>query len=163
MVINSLCLTNKKELAIPWKTATGKELLDSLMAGSLPKTTLPTKLKKVDAVRYTLNAAVLTTVKSKTVNDDVRLQALIDGKKFVITEASIRHDLKLNDAEVSTAGGKLNAANEEPVSDASTNIATAQPIEATKTTVDITTAPKAKGIVFHDKEELTTRTASLKS
>nr|GEU28933.1 copia protein [Tanacetum cinerariifolium] len=35
----------------------------------------------------------------KTVNDDVRLQALIDGKKFVNTEASIRHDLKLNDAE----------------------------------------------------------------
>nr|GEU37319.1 xylulose kinase-1 [Tanacetum cinerariifolium] len=40
-----------------------------------------------------------TTVKIKTVNDKVRLQALIDGKKVVITEASIRHDLKLNDAE----------------------------------------------------------------
>nr|GEX92999.1 uncharacterized mitochondrial protein AtMg00810-like [Tanacetum cinerariifolium] len=40
-----------------------------------------------------------TTVKIKTVNDDVRLQALIDGKKVVITEASIRHYLKLNDAE----------------------------------------------------------------
>nr|GFA21340.1 hypothetical protein [Tanacetum cinerariifolium] len=35
----------------------------------------------------------------KTINDDVRPQALIDGKKFVITEASIRHDLKLNNAE----------------------------------------------------------------
>nr|GFA48562.1 hypothetical protein [Tanacetum cinerariifolium] len=41
-----------------------------------------------------------TTVKIKTVKDDVRLQALIDGKKVVINEASIRHDLKLNDAEV---------------------------------------------------------------
>nr|GEV72680.1 ribonuclease H-like domain-containing protein [Tanacetum cinerariifolium] len=40
-----------------------------------------------------------TTVKIRTVNDDVRLQALIDGKKVVISEASIRHDLKLNDAE----------------------------------------------------------------
>nr|GEX38808.1 hypothetical protein [Tanacetum cinerariifolium] len=40
-----------------------------------------------------------TTVKIKTINDDVRLQALIDGKKVVITEASIMHDLKLNDAE----------------------------------------------------------------
>nr|GEU57675.1 uncharacterized mitochondrial protein AtMg00810-like [Tanacetum cinerariifolium] len=40
-----------------------------------------------------------TTVKIKTVNDDVRLQALIDGKKVVITKASIRHDLKLNNAE----------------------------------------------------------------
>nr|GEW05129.1 hypothetical protein [Tanacetum cinerariifolium] len=64
--------------------------------------------------------------------------------------------------EVSTAGRELNAANEEPVSAASTNIITAQPSEATKTTVDITTAPKAKGIVFHDMEESTTRIASSK-
>nr|GEU59368.1 hypothetical protein [Tanacetum cinerariifolium] len=41
-----------------------------------------------------------TTVKIKTVNDDVWLQALIDEKKVVINEASIRHDLKFNDAEV---------------------------------------------------------------
>nr|GEU91665.1 hypothetical protein [Tanacetum cinerariifolium] len=80
MVINSPCLTNKKELAIPGQTATGKELSNLLMAGSLPKSTLPTKL-------------------IKTVNDDVLLQALINGKKVVITEVSIRHDLKLNDAE----------------------------------------------------------------
>nr|GEX21755.1 hypothetical protein [Tanacetum cinerariifolium] len=40
-----------------------------------------------------------TTLMLKTVNDDVRLQALIDGKKVVITEACIRHNLKLNDAE----------------------------------------------------------------
>nr|GEW00602.1 hypothetical protein [Tanacetum cinerariifolium] len=40
-----------------------------------------------------------TTVKIKTINDDVRLQALIDGKKVVINEAFIRHDLKLNDTK----------------------------------------------------------------
>nr|GEY33629.1 retrovirus-related Pol polyprotein from transposon TNT 1-94 [Tanacetum cinerariifolium] len=61
----------KKELAIPGKTTTSKELSNPLMAGSLPKTTLPTQL----------------------------LQALIDRKKVVITKASIRHDLKLNDAK----------------------------------------------------------------
>nr|GEU68060.1 hypothetical protein [Tanacetum cinerariifolium] len=65
--------------------------------------------------------------------------------------------------EVSIAGVELNAANEKPVSAAHTNITIAQPSEATKTTVDITTAPKAKGIVFHDKEESTTRIASSKS
>nr|GEV77741.1 hypothetical protein [Tanacetum cinerariifolium] len=65
--------------------------------------------------------------------------------------------------EVSTAGDELNAANEEPVSAAPTNITTAQPSEATKTTIDITTAPKAKGIVFHDVEKSTTRTASSKA
>nr|GEV71985.1 hypothetical protein [Tanacetum cinerariifolium] len=46
MVINSPCLTNKKELAIPGKMVTGKELSNPLMAGSLPKPILPTKLKK---------------------------------------------------------------------------------------------------------------------
>nr|GEX79258.1 hypothetical protein [Tanacetum cinerariifolium] len=65
----------------------------------------------------------------------------------VITTAKIIID------EVSTAGGPLNAANEEPFSVAPTNITTAQSSEATKITVDITTAPKAKGIVFHDMEE----------
>nr|GEV92552.1 hypothetical protein [Tanacetum cinerariifolium] len=66
----------------------------------------------------------------------------------------------VTDANVSTGGGELNAANEEPVSVAPTNITTAQLSEATKTTVNITTAPKAKGIVFHDMEESTTRIAS---
>nr|GEU35723.1 hypothetical protein [Tanacetum cinerariifolium] len=84
MVINSPYLTNKKELAIPGQTETGKGLSNPLMAGSLPKTTLPTQL---------------TTLKIKIANDDVWLQALIDEKKVVITKASIRHDLKLNDAE----------------------------------------------------------------
>nr|GEU83944.1 putative ribonuclease H-like domain-containing protein [Tanacetum cinerariifolium] len=37
MVINSPCLTDKKELAIPGQMATGKELSNPLMAGSLPK------------------------------------------------------------------------------------------------------------------------------
>nr|GEW95593.1 retrovirus-related Pol polyprotein from transposon TNT 1-94 [Tanacetum cinerariifolium] len=81
----------------------------------------------------------------------------IDADVEVITSAKIIVD------EVNTAGGALNAANEEPVSAAPTNITTAQPSEATMTTVDITTTPKAKGIVFHDMEESTKRTASSKS
>ncbi|GJZ39327.1 retrovirus-related pol polyprotein from transposon TNT 1-94 [Tanacetum coccineum] len=43
MVINSPCLTNKKELAIPGQMATGKEFSNPLMADSLPKTIFPTK------------------------------------------------------------------------------------------------------------------------
>nr|GEY48281.1 putative ribonuclease H-like domain-containing protein [Tanacetum cinerariifolium] len=57
MVINSPCLTDKKELAISGKTATGKELSNLLMAGSLPKTTLPTQLLKVNAARPKLTTA----------------------------------------------------------------------------------------------------------
>ncbi|GJZ25561.1 hypothetical protein Tco_0569814 [Tanacetum coccineum] len=46
MVINSPCLTSKKELAIPEQTTTGKESTNPLMADSLPKTIVPTKLVK---------------------------------------------------------------------------------------------------------------------
>ncbi|GKE07540.1 hypothetical protein Tco_1399558 [Tanacetum coccineum] len=39
------------------------------------------------------------TVKAKTINGEVQLQALVDGKKIIITEASIRRDLQLDDEE----------------------------------------------------------------
>ncbi|GKA32390.1 hypothetical protein Tco_0718757 [Tanacetum coccineum] len=39
------------------------------------------------------------TVKAKTVNGEVQLQALVDKKKVIITKATIRRDLQLEDAE----------------------------------------------------------------
>ncbi|GKE38887.1 hypothetical protein Tco_1462292, partial [Tanacetum coccineum] len=39
------------------------------------------------------------TVKVKIVNGEVQLQALVDGKKIIITESTIRRDLQLEDAE----------------------------------------------------------------
>nr|GEW28675.1 hypothetical protein [Tanacetum cinerariifolium] len=89
--------------------------------------------------------------------EDAAVKEVAEEMVEVVTTAKIIVD------KVSTAGGELNATNEEPVSAAPTNINTAQPSEATKTTVDITIAPKIRGIVFHDKEESTTRTVSLKS
>nr|GEY52289.1 hypothetical protein [Tanacetum cinerariifolium] len=38
-------------------------------------------------------------VKKKTVNREVQLQALVDGKKVIITKSTIRRDLQLEDAE----------------------------------------------------------------
>ncbi|GKE61684.1 hypothetical protein Tco_1512051 [Tanacetum coccineum] len=40
------------------------------------------------------------TVKAKMVNGEVQLQALVDKKKVIITESTIRRDLQLEDAEV---------------------------------------------------------------
>ncbi|GJS74213.1 ribonuclease H-like domain-containing protein [Tanacetum coccineum] len=45
------------------------------------------------------NSGLLSTVKVKTVNGEVQLQALVDGKKIIVTEASVRRDLQLNDEE----------------------------------------------------------------
>ncbi|GJR15885.1 putative ribonuclease H-like domain-containing protein [Tanacetum coccineum] len=39
-----------------------------------------------------------STAKAKTVNGEVQLQALVDGKKIVVTKASVRRDLQLEDA-----------------------------------------------------------------
>ncbi|GJX47957.1 hypothetical protein Tco_0273147 [Tanacetum coccineum] len=39
------------------------------------------------------------TVKAKTINGEVHLQALVDGKKIIITESIVRRDLQLEDAE----------------------------------------------------------------
>ncbi|GKA18721.1 hypothetical protein Tco_0698636 [Tanacetum coccineum] len=40
-----------------------------------------------------------STVKAKTVNGEVQLQALVDGKKIIVTEASVRSDLQQDDKE----------------------------------------------------------------
>ncbi|GKD29184.1 putative ribonuclease H-like domain-containing protein, partial [Tanacetum coccineum] len=42
---------------------------------------------------------ILATVKIKTANGEVQLQALVDGKKIIITESTVRRDLQLKDVE----------------------------------------------------------------
>ncbi|GJV92719.1 putative ribonuclease H-like domain-containing protein [Tanacetum coccineum] len=39
------------------------------------------------------------TAKAKTVNGEVQIQALVDGKNVIVTETSVRRDLQLKDAE----------------------------------------------------------------
>ncbi|GKC46918.1 hypothetical protein Tco_1064640, partial [Tanacetum coccineum] len=39
------------------------------------------------------------TIKVKTINGEVQLQALVDKKKIIITESTVRRDLQLEDAE----------------------------------------------------------------
>ncbi|GKC52481.1 hypothetical protein Tco_1075226 [Tanacetum coccineum] len=63
----------------------------------------------VSSIRYalTMNPTIYTTcieqfwstAKVKTVNGERQIQALVDKKKVIITETSIRSDLKLEDAE----------------------------------------------------------------
>ncbi|GJY97877.1 hypothetical protein Tco_0514787, partial [Tanacetum coccineum] len=64
---------------------------------------------KANPIKYalTINPIIYTscieqfwaTVKVKTVNEEMQLQALVDRKKVIITEASVRRDLQLEDAE----------------------------------------------------------------
>ncbi|GJU82070.1 hypothetical protein Tco_1284435 [Tanacetum coccineum] len=40
-----------------------------------------------------------STVKAKTINGEVQLHALVDGKKIIITESTVRRDLQLEDVK----------------------------------------------------------------
>ncbi|GJW63515.1 hypothetical protein Tco_0115399 [Tanacetum coccineum] len=63
----------------------------------------------VNPIRYalTINPTIYTscikqfwaTVKVKTLNGEVQLQALVDGKKIIITKSTVRRDLQLEDVE----------------------------------------------------------------
>ncbi|GJX82546.1 hypothetical protein Tco_0332027 [Tanacetum coccineum] len=48
------------------------------------------------------------TIKAKTINEEVQLQALVNGKKVIITESTVRRDLHLKDAEGVDCEGSAN-------------------------------------------------------
>nr|GEX02689.1 hypothetical protein [Tanacetum cinerariifolium] len=75
---------DKKELAIPGKTATSKEFSNPLMAGSLPKT---------------ISAKFWNTASSKIVNSLKQIHAIVDGKAVVILESLLRSDLLFDDED----------------------------------------------------------------
>ncbi|GJS05326.1 hypothetical protein Tco_0321834, partial [Tanacetum coccineum] len=62
-----------------------------------------------NSIRYalTVNPTIYTscikqfwaTAKATTINEEVRLQALVDGKKVIVTEMSVRRALQLKDAK----------------------------------------------------------------
>ncbi|GKE90926.1 hypothetical protein Tco_1572021 [Tanacetum coccineum] len=61
----------------------------------------------VNFLNVTINPTIYTScieqfwaiIKVKTVNGEVQLQALVDGNKIIVTKASVRRDLQLNDEE----------------------------------------------------------------
>ncbi|GJX17227.1 hypothetical protein Tco_0218059 [Tanacetum coccineum] len=48
-----------------------------------------------------------STVKAKTINGEVQLHALVDGKKIIITESTVRRDLQLEIAEGKEFSGRV--------------------------------------------------------
>ncbi|GJX12784.1 hypothetical protein Tco_0204542 [Tanacetum coccineum] len=80
-------------LAKPTESEGFKQIVDFLNASSI---------KYALTVNPTIYTSCIqqfwSTVKAKTVNGEVQLQALVDGKKIVVTDASVRRDLQLEDA-----------------------------------------------------------------
>nr|GEY02688.1 hypothetical protein [Tanacetum cinerariifolium] len=93
-------MLHSKELASPKQTALGKDESNSLIVDSLLKT-ICSSMHHVIAMKHRLfqSKRLLSTAKVKTFNDEVRVQALIDGKKVTTKESSIRRTLRLDDEE----------------------------------------------------------------
>ncbi|GJW79050.1 hypothetical protein Tco_0140732 [Tanacetum coccineum] len=102
MVFNSPCFTVKSWL-VQDQTVSGKDKSNLLIADSLLKT-IWLSMHHVTAMKHWLvqSKRLLATAKVRRDNDQEQIQALVDKKKILINEESIRRDLKLEDAEGST-------------------------------------------------------------
>ncbi|GJZ28028.1 putative ribonuclease H-like domain-containing protein [Tanacetum coccineum] len=56
-------------------------------------------LERTDRQNFVYQEGPRSTAKVKTINEEVQLQALMDGKKVIIIETSVRRDLQLEYAE----------------------------------------------------------------
>ncbi|GJV27926.1 ribonuclease H-like domain-containing protein [Tanacetum coccineum] len=81
-------------LAKPTESDGFEQILDFLNANPIKRALM------VNPIIYTSCIEQFwDTAKVKTVNGEVQLQALVDGKKVIIIETSVRRDLQLEDAE----------------------------------------------------------------
>ncbi|GJR40101.1 hypothetical protein Tco_1215785 [Tanacetum coccineum] len=56
-------------------------------------------LKLMELMKHYTKLSELASAKAKIINGELQIQALVDKKNVIITETSIRSDLKLDDAE----------------------------------------------------------------
>nr|GFA91781.1 hypothetical protein [Tanacetum cinerariifolium] len=82
-------------LAKPTKNEGFKQIIDFLNGSSVRYVLIANPTIRTSYIRQ-----FWSTAKVKTVNDEIRVQALIDAKRVNIKESFIRHTLKLDDEEV---------------------------------------------------------------
>ncbi|GJR54892.1 putative reverse transcriptase domain-containing protein [Tanacetum coccineum] len=91
------------------------------------------------------------TAQVKMVNEVHQLQALINKKKVIIMEASIRNDIHLDDAEGEVSTAKID---ELTLAQTLIEIKAARPkVVTTAATTTTTTRPKGKGVVVQEPSE----------
>nr|GEU87885.1 hypothetical protein [Tanacetum cinerariifolium] len=85
------------------QTATGKEISNPFMAGVNKPRCDEDRLECMELMVFLLpkveKVRIGTTVAVKKANDVIRLQALVNKKKVVVTKATIREALRLDDAD----------------------------------------------------------------
>ncbi|GJS87583.1 putative ribonuclease H-like domain-containing protein, partial [Tanacetum coccineum] len=68
-----------------------------------------------------------TTAKAKSVNEEMHMQALVDGKKVIVTETSVRRALQLKDAEAPEELGEGSKIPTDPQHTPTSQPSTSQP------------------------------------
>ncbi|GJU17628.1 hypothetical protein Tco_1145594, partial [Tanacetum coccineum] len=103
----------KKQTVVANSTSEAEYVATASCCGQKPKESDRFKgiidFLNASSIRYalTVNPTIYTscikqfwaTAKAKTVNGEVQIQALVDGKKVIVTEMSVRRALQLKDAE----------------------------------------------------------------
>ncbi|GKA24647.1 hypothetical protein Tco_0710680 [Tanacetum coccineum] len=72
------------------------------LQGSYPQRKAKKRVKLIMQMLFRMELELMlfwSTVIVKTINGEVQLDALVDGKKIIITESSVRRDLQLADEE----------------------------------------------------------------
>nr|GEW71261.1 putative ribonuclease H-like domain-containing protein [Tanacetum cinerariifolium] len=122
MVLNSPCLTHTKNWLVQIKGSLSWLVQKQMAVGVNTPRCDEDRLELIELTVFLLpkvekvGVEFWTTVVVKKVNNVTRLQALVDKKKVVITEATIRDSLRLDDVEgvVSAVDGVVPTADEEP-------------------------------------------------
>ncbi|GJZ04894.1 retrovirus-related pol polyprotein from transposon TNT 1-94 [Tanacetum coccineum] len=96
------------------------------------------------------------TIKAKTVNEEVQLQALVDGKKVIITESTVRRDIHLEDAEGVDCLPNATIFEQLTLMDDAVNEEMDDILERVATTATSLDAEQDRG-VFLDDEEVSAR------
>ncbi|GJW44298.1 retrovirus-related pol polyprotein from transposon TNT 1-94 [Tanacetum coccineum] len=91
----------KKQTVVANSTTKAEYVVASSCCGQIVDFLNASSIKYALTVNPTIYTSCIeqfwSTVKAKTVNGEVQLQALVDGKKIVVTEASVRRDLQLEE------------------------------------------------------------------
>nr|GEX31816.1 retrovirus-related Pol polyprotein from transposon TNT 1-94 [Tanacetum cinerariifolium] len=100
---------DKKELAIPGQTTTGKEFSNQLMSDNNTEFHQIVDFLSLCAITYALTVSPTiyasyieqfwNTVSSKAINFVKQIHAIVDGKAVVISESSVRSDLLFDDED----------------------------------------------------------------
>ncbi|GKC65284.1 hypothetical protein Tco_1097882 [Tanacetum coccineum] len=104
-----------------------------------------------------------STVKFKTINGEAQLHALVDGKKIIVTESSVRRDLQLADEEDDAVCKELGDSLETPNESSSLGTTLGGGLRCQETIGDTIAQTRFENVSKVSNDSLLTRSNTLQS